>query len=387
MNDEKIKTVLEQLASKSVPGDVRKLSEQICRDFINKKHGTESHFLWSDIMRSRITKLAAAAVIMIAVLFGIGRFFSGTVTFAQVIEPILKARTVVFDFTNGNSEDSPVIRDIVVGNRIRRTMSNMNLVMIIDVDNAKMLTMNPDSKTAFYTDIQGLIQQGTRNILGIVRNVVSDIKDHPEQAERLGRQMIDGKETVGFLVRGQNEEVVVWADAATARPVQIELTFGGLSVTITNIEFDVPVNESLVSMEPPADYSLESMEYNMTQFTEQDFVESLRIWAEIVRDGTFPETLSPDSYMKAVPLLGQKLGQSGLSKEEGTRLGMTFGRGLMFFQVTAVESSDWYYAGNGVKLGEADKPVFWYQPKDSQNYRVIYGDLSVKDVSPQDLPK
>ena len=59
----------------------------------------------------------------------------------------------------------------------------------------------------------------------------------------------------------------------------------------------------------------------------------------------------------------------------------------MFFQVTAVESSDWYYAGNGVKLGEADKPVFWYQPRDSKTYRVIYGDMSVKDVSPQDLPK
>ncbi|MBN1391843.1 MAG: zf-HC2 domain-containing protein, partial [Sedimentisphaerales bacterium] len=38
------------------------------------------------IMRSRIMKLAAAAVIIIAVVFGVRQFFGGTVTFAEVIE-------------------------------------------------------------------------------------------------------------------------------------------------------------------------------------------------------------------------------------------------------------------------------------------------------------
>jgi len=39
-----------------------------------------------------------------------------------------------------------------------------------------------------------------------------------------------------------------------------------------------------------------------------------------------------------------------------------------------------------VKLGDASKAIFWYQPKDSEIWRVIYGDLSVKDVNEEDLP-
>ena len=47
----------------------------------------------------------------------------------------------------------------------------------------------------------------------------------------------------------------------------------------------------------------------------------------------------------------------------------------------------WYYRGKGVKLGKADKAIFWYRPKGSQTYRVIYGDLHVEDVAPENLPE
>jgi hypothetical protein len=30
--------------------------------------------------------------------------------------------------------------------------------------------------------------------------------------------------------------------------------------------------------------------------------------------------------------------------------------------------------------------VCWYKPVGSQTYRVVYGDLSVRDVAPEDLP-
>jgi len=40
-----------------------------------------------------------------------------------------------------------------------------------------------------------------------------------------------------------------------------------------------------------------------------------------------------------------------------------------------------------VEFGDADTAVFLYRPKDSDTYRVIYGDLSVKDSAPEDLPK
>ena len=51
------------------------------------------------------------------------------------------------------------------------------------------------------------------------------------------------------------------------------------------------------------------------------------------------------------------------------------------------EISDFHYNAEGVKLGDADKPLVWWLPKDSETYHVIYGDLSVKDVEPENLPK
>ena len=49
----------------------------------------------------------------------------------------------------------------------------------------------------------------------------------------------------------------------------------------------------------------------------------------------------------------------------------------------------WHYAGKGVKLGNKDAIVCWYKLKGAKNpntYRVVYGDLSVKDVAAEDLP-
>jgi hypothetical protein len=43
--------------------------------------------------------------------------------------------------------------------------------------------------------------------------------------------------------------------------------------------------------------------------------------------------------------------------------------------------------GKDVKFGDADSPVCWYRPDGSETYRVIYGDLSVKKVAQEDLPK
>ena len=61
-------------------------------------------------------------------------------------------------------------------------------------------------------------------------------------------------------------------------------------------------------------------------------------------------------------------------------------RGFPFAEALPPES-DWHYVGKDVKFGDAKTPIFWYRPEDSEAYRVIYGDLSVKDVAPENLPK
>jgi hypothetical protein len=341
--------------------------------------------IWRIIMTSRITKLAAAAVIIIAVLFGVGQFFGGTVTFAQVIEPILNAHTVIFDYVVGSEETGSIMHNIVVDSKIRRTFSNMDLIFIIDLDTARMLTLDPKSKDAAYVNIEGPLKERTKDLLEFIRKTVTDLKDLP--VEELGRQNIDGLEAIGFKLNGSNTEITIWADPETAKPIHIEVSIEKALFIFKNFEFDVPVDESLLSMEPPDGYTLSDRQFDMTSFTEQDFIALIQLLVEYELDGNFPQSLSVIELMNQNRSIGEKMDQLNISDDQKMQFGLTFGRGLMFFQQMRPMGVDWKYVGNGVKLGEADKPVFWYQPKNSNTYRVIYGDLSAEDVLPEDLPK
>ena len=61
-------------------------------------------------------------------------------------------------------------------------------------------------------------------------------------------------------------------------------------------------------------------------------------------------------------------------------------RGIGFVSKLPSES-DLHYAGKDAKFGDPETAIFWYRPEGSETYRVIYGDLSVKDVAPGNLPE
>jgi len=339
------------------------------------------------IMKSPITKLAAAAVIIIAVLTGIyfvGNPFTATVTFAEVIEPILNAKTVILDLIIGAEETNPMMHEIVVGSRIRRTISNLpNMTQIIDLESGKMLALDTEGKTAFYVDIQGSLQERTQNYVEFLRQVIIKLRDNYEE---LGEQEIDGQRAIGFVAKGPNEEVKVWADPKTALPIRIELRIGQMFAILKNFQFDVPIEDLLISMDVPSGYTLQQTKFDLSGATEEDFVESLRIWAEVLQDGTFPEAIGTENAMKQMPLFTEKLTQLNLPEDKATEKAMRFARGMLFHQILDSQGR-WHYAGSGVKLGDADKAIFWYRPKDSQTYRDIYGDLRIEDVAPEGLPK
>jgi hypothetical protein len=348
---------------------------------------TEDLNLWRMIMKSPIIKLAAAAVIIIAVLIGVSSFLGGTVTFGDVIEPILNARTVVLDYVVGSEETGLVVHDIVVGSKIRRTLPNIGLA-IIDLDNARSLRLDPLDKSAVYIDIQGPLQKAMKNYLGLVRDIVADMENHPEwPVQELGQRWIDSQRAVGFLLSGPKIKLTIWADAETAAPIRIELLMGQSQTIIKNIEFDVPVDESLVSMDIPDGYTLHEKELDYTDFDEQDFIVILQHWAEHVLGGNFPDSVSAEDILKVAPVLRQKIDQLNISDEEKMQLGMAMGRGFMFFRQLEFSSTDWHYVGKGVEFGDANTVVFLYRPKGSDTYRVIYGDLSVEDVTSENLPK
>ncbi|HNS21693.1 MAG TPA: hypothetical protein PKH24_14405 [Sedimentisphaerales bacterium] len=343
--------------------------------------------VWRIVMHSKAIQFAAAAVVVLAVLLGLQFVGTSGVTFAQAIQPILSANTAILDIVVGVEDpNTPVIRDMIVGSRIRRTVDNIEgSVSIIDLESSRILSLTEKTKEAVYVDLKGL--PSIPNYLDHLKNVFIKLQDSPHfEIQGLGTKQIDGRAAVGFLARHPNAEITLWADAKTGLPVRIEQKEGRMLVICKNLQFDVPMDEALFSMEVPKGYSEQKMEMDLFGSTEADFIEGLRIRAEIFGDGRFPDGVGVEDFMRSIEAMQGKGEKLGLPKEQEAELGMKMNRHLLFIRFFRGEGK-WYYRGQGVQLGEAEAPIFWYRPKDSASYRVIYGDLHVEDVAPENLPE
>ena len=59
---------------------------------------------------------------------------------------------------------------------------------------------------------------------------------------------------------------------------------------------------------------------------------------------------------------------------------------IMAIAAIRMKSDEFEYFGGGVKLGDAATPIMWWRIKDAPEYRVVYGDLTIRNVKPSDLP-
>ena len=350
-------------------------------------------FIGDSIMTSRITKLAAAAVIIIAILTAI--HFLGSpiegIAWADVVRPILTARTVVFNVITVEGENVPITRVMNMGTqRVRNEVlspdgKTVQAIVIVDFDTSRMLSLNPKQKMAALIELKDMPEK-PENILETMRNIITELQNDPEvSVEPLGEKEIDGQIAKGFRATGPDGALTVWADPQTTLPIRMEWKWRQMQFVGTDFEFDVVLDKSLFSMEIPEGYStLPKAALSLTGSTEQDLVETLRVWAEIILDGVFPKDFSTQAYMGDVPKMRELASQH--SQEQNREYGLKMARGFIFFKLLKAEN-DWHYVGNGVKLGDAESEVCWYRPDGSETYRVIYGDLSVKDVAPENLPK
>jgi len=355
-----------------------------------EKPNAPTQNIWRTIMKSKITKIAAAAVIVIAVVLCIHQFgeplVTGTPTFAQVIQPILNAQTATLTIIIGQEGKGPEIHDMIMGSRIRRTLSNIeDLVAIIDLQTGRILQLSPKEKEAAYIDLKDW--PSIPNYMDRLRNVITKLQDSPHFViKELGIQEYNGQRLIGFRASHPKVEITIWADPETALPVRIEQISGQMQVICKDLQFDVPMDESLFSMDVPEGYSLQQAELDLHGATEEDFIEGLRIMAEDLGDGYFPDSVALEDYIREAPNVAKKIEEMGLSEKEQTELAMKLQQYLLFIRFFKGEG-EWHYAGKDVKLGDAETPIFWYQPKDSETYRVIYGDLHVEDVASDNLPE
>ncbi len=394
------------------------------------------HQIRSLLMKNAVLKIAAAAVVVLAVLISFN-FFQSSVSFAQVAEPILHARTLEYDVVN--LEQSGGYHDIVAKGKIRRSFRMVSRDAIIDMGNSSALNLDTIHKTAAIakaeTEAARAFFDSTRDFLGLVQSAVEEaLNGAPSAVEKLGRKTIDGRVVFGFKLQSgtDGEEVVIWADRNTALPVEIDICLGmshpksrtiesgpstpgkpkmvaftPTNFTLKNIKFNVPVDESL--MEMPSDYKVIDFKqfYDLTM--ENGFASMLRLWSEKLSDGFFPENLPPanmrDQFMRNFPgitkltpeernqlitdevlrIIGpehvKKHFLKNLHPEEWEEFTLNVSLVFGFFNRLEQEGAEWRYSGNGVRLGEGASEIFRYRMPDSSSWRVLYGDLHSEELS------
>ena len=389
MKDEHLKDLLRNMADESVPADVHQLAEQTSQQFSKTldQSGKHVHILREYAMRSRGKKLATAAVILIVAVVGITQLLPSQIAWADVVRPILNATTAVFEIIVGAEDpNSTVIHDEVMGSRIRRTIESMpNFASIIDLEEGRILSLDKTRKEATYVNLQGL--PSIPNYLDNVRNLIIKLQDSPDfVVEELGEKEVDGRRAVGFRARHPKTDITIWADRETAIPFRIEQREGQMLIICRHMKFEVPLNPDDFSMDVPKGFEESSVDLDLQGSTEQEFIEGLRISAEMSNDGYFPEEIGVEAYLKRAAEMARKFDEMDLSDKEKTAIGMKLNRALLFLRFFKGEGK-WYYRGRGVKLGEAEKAIFWYRPKGSETYRVIYGDLHVEDATAEELPE
>lgn len=175
-----------------------------------------------------------------------------------------------------------------------------------------------------------------------------------------------------------------------------DLGIGNSSSLVHEILLDTPLDESLFKLDPPADYVSETVP--VPAVVEKDVIEFLGVLARYC-DRVFPDRAMEFNHGPGY-LRFERVERDVLAKKGGTvaeiamveamhrwwRAGLPGPGPLHFFVTQQIERGSWKYLGDGVKLGDKDRIVCWYRPNGSRAYHVIYGDLSVKEVAPADLP-
>lgn len=347
---------------------------------------------WRILMRSPITKFAAAAMVFIAVILGItfipGQ--QGPIALASVIEAFKNATCIAYDLKIG--DNAPSMRDTVYGNRIRR--ETMGTVSIIDLEQQRILTLVPQSMQAITIDMKGLTDQmmeesKNKNVNYVDRlvNLLTELQDDPKfEIEQLEPKEMDGRILDGTSAKAGNVEVIIWTEPDTELPVEIIEIRPGLEVSISNFDFNITPHPSMFSMDPPEGYTMIDGQ-NLIDFkkdaTEENFIKLLNMLAE-VNDGCFPQDVSIEYIVKNAMDIGEMIEKNYEGTMKQMEAGMLMGKGMTFLRFFRGKGQ-WHYAGNGVKRGQVDAPIFWYQPAGSDMYRVIFGDLHVEEVAPEDI--
>ena len=249
--------------------------------------------IWRIIMKNPITKLAAAAVIIVAALIVISQISGSTTAFAKVIENVVNAESISFLLKQQlGIQPAFICKMYIQGEKIRMDMVGA------EGDQQGLEKLREEMKRRNLTAFQSMIgdftakeamdldhfrktfkkrQLDDRTVAEFTRtNLVEQFRSiKPEDAERIGEELQNGRKIDVYLLRHvdimgikaelsgeEGQRMTVWVDRASSLPAKIllEASFHVEGKSKDWIEFseftwNEPFDEDLFSLQVPEGYN------------------------------------------------------------------------------------------------------------------------------------
>ena len=379
--------------------------------------------VWRTIMKGRTSKLAAAAVIMLAAFLALNLFDKTSgIVWAEVVKRLEEIKSGTYRIT-ADIKGMPLTPEDYVTHIIQDvTLSYEQNAVRID---ASVQAPNGTKKSRLYL----LFEDRVLTSLMLDQKKYIEVTIGEEQMKKmseengdpatilkamlerdyiqLGRQTIDGVPSWGievsdpklgtkmgsFISGGMFDETTVqlWVDEKSEFPIRLIATGSSkdgktsMKTIYDNFHWNTEIDPALLKPEIPDDFELLVQGQWETGREAEEIIEVLRLFAEFV-DGKYPPTLKTMTVANAIaPALRRKFppGSPEPSKELVARLMKVDSVGLMYTTLEKEGKEPAYY-GDRVSAESPEAVLFRWKTGDD-TYRVVFGDLSTRDVTREEL--
>jgi outer membrane lipoprotein-sorting protein len=391
---------------------------------------------WRIIMKSRIVRLAAAAVILIAALVGIYNIGGSSVALADVLAKVEQARAFMYKMNmqmkmggimgpNTPPMDMDMEMSVLIskdfGMRAETVSSGRNTgvksksIVYIVPDKRTVTTLMPDQKKymemEFDDDWLAKMKQQNNDPRQMIKQMIGS------EYTELGRSVIDGVKVDGFQTTdpaviggvGENVTLTLWVDVKRWLPVRSEMDFKmgdqmQVHGVVSEFKWDLPVAAEDFKPVIPDDFT--SMEgFQMPKISEEGLIEGLRLFAEL--SGSYPkklsimelaqETMAFMTNKDVLEKIKEKILQfrgldenelDELDRDEVMTKSMQITQPLQspgfFYMMLTQEKKEPVYYGESVGPDDPEAVLMRWKASDTE-YRVIFGDLSAGTVTREQL--
>jgi outer membrane lipoprotein-sorting protein len=358
------------------------------------------------IMKSPVTKIAAAAAVIIIAVLTISQFGSSGVAWAALAEKIEGVESVCRLTTNVKMQglpqgQTPKTKTIAYysseyGTRAENYINDkLSFIMYLNPKENVYVSVMPEQKKFMrFTgkspdELKQIAEKDDPRVM--VRYMMSTEYKH------LGRDKINGMDVEGIecsgpkVMGGMFEEATarLWVAIGTDFPVRIEIegiVSGGqmeMSMVMDDFQWNVELDPALFAPDIPSDYT--SQDLNLPETSEGTAINGLRLFAELT-DGRYPKSLV---YLSLIKELSQKLTKKyGIElvakQDEYTSTLMDILPAGTFFSQLQAAQKEAVYCGDTVTAENPEAVLLRWKVSDGV-YRVIFGDLSAGNFSTEEL--